>query len=161
MDQLLVPFERPTMLFLSVITIQKGTWVLHCLPCISFCKPYLLYQVHFNVFSSPKNGRPWGIFTTDSDYEGAGPSIDIPDESSCQSASKVSSVRGGPWNTVLVSRLRFKPDGVEPTTLWWSRDYFSHVHLPHSNVNNQYHNSKFHEINLECALNRRLIDRWL
>jgi len=73
--------------------------------------------VHFNVFSSPKKGRPWGIFTTDSEYEGTGPDIDIPDQSLWQSASKVSSVSGGPWDTVLVSRLRFKPDGVEPTTL--------------------------------------------
>lgn len=73
-------------------------------------------HAHFNAFASPKNGRPWGIFTTDSEYEGAGPSIDAPAESSRQSASKVST-HGGPWDTVLVARLRFKPDGTEPTTL--------------------------------------------
>ncbi|KXN85941.1 hypothetical protein AN958_10702 [Leucoagaricus sp. SymC.cos] len=73
-------------------------------------------HAHFNVFTSPKGGQPWGMFTTDSEYEGVGPSIDAPDESSRQSASKVS-VHGGPWDTVLVARLRFKPDAVEPTTL--------------------------------------------
>lgn len=32
------------------------------------------------------------------------------------SANKVS-VTGGGWNTVLISRLRFKPDLLEPTLL--------------------------------------------
>ncbi|KAJ3573275.1 hypothetical protein NP233_g2522 [Leucocoprinus birnbaumii] len=68
------------------------------------------WQAHFNVFASPKNGRPWGIFTTDSVYDGAGPSGDAPDESLRQSASKVSAHNKGSWDTVLLARLRFKPD---------------------------------------------------
>ncbi|KAJ7088050.1 hypothetical protein B0H15DRAFT_780981, partial [Mycena belliarum] len=57
-------------------------------------------QAHFNVFSAPKTGQPWGTFTTDAEV----------------SASQVSAT-GGPWDTVLVARLRFKPDVAEPTSL--------------------------------------------
>jgi len=73
-------------------------------------------HAHFNVFASPKAGQPWGMFTTDSEYEGVGFPPDIPAENTRQSASKVSS-HGGEWDTVLLARLRFKPDNIEPTTL--------------------------------------------
>ncbi|KAH6893995.1 TKL/TKL-ccin protein kinase [Coprinopsis sp. MPI-PUGE-AT-0042] len=56
-------------------------------------------HVHFNVYKSAKNGQPWGTFTTDTNSG---------------NASKVSN-QGGPWDTVLISRLRFRADEVEPT----------------------------------------------
>ncbi|KAG5640616.1 hypothetical protein DXG03_007905, partial [Asterophora parasitica] len=75
-------------------------------------------QMHFNVFSSPINGQPWGAFTTDTEVpsELGGPSYDEPDPDSSLSSSRVSN-GGGPWDTVLISRLRFKPDVLEPTSL--------------------------------------------
>jgi hypothetical protein len=82
------------------------------------------YQVHFNAFSSPKPGQFWGTFTTDTEIppELGGPTYheEVPGNrmANSQSANKVSMV-GGPnaWNTVLLARLRFKPDVLEPTSL--------------------------------------------
>ncbi|KAG6877678.1 hypothetical protein C0992_009504 [Termitomyces sp. T32_za158] len=75
-------------------------------------------QAHFNVFSSPRNGAPWGTFTTDTEVPSqmGGPSYDEPVPGHAISSSKVSKV-GPNWETVLVSRLRFKPDALEPTSL--------------------------------------------
>lgn len=73
-------------------------------------------QAHFNVFSAPKTGQPWGTFTTDAEVEGGGPSYHEPLHGAQVSASQVSAT-GGPWDTVLVARLRFKPDVAEPTSL--------------------------------------------
>ncbi|KAJ6521208.1 hypothetical protein DFH09DRAFT_223755 [Mycena vulgaris] len=73
-------------------------------------------QAHFNVFSSPKGGQPWGTFTTDAEPEQGGPSYHEPIHGSPISASKVSAT-GGPWDTVLIARLRFKPDVLDPTSL--------------------------------------------
>ncbi|KAF7353961.1 Protein kinase domain-containing protein [Mycena venus] len=73
-------------------------------------------QAHFNVYSSPKSGQPWGTFTTDTEPEQGGPSYHEPISGSPLSSCKVSST-GQPWNTVLVARLRFKPDILEPTCL--------------------------------------------
>ncbi|KAF8999841.1 hypothetical protein BDQ17DRAFT_1360497 [Cyathus striatus] len=74
-------------------------------------------QVHFNVFPSAKRGDRWGAFTTDAKGpdDGNGP---IYNESKGEptSASKVSQV-GDPPRTVLLARLRFKPDVMEPTSL--------------------------------------------
>lgn len=75
-------------------------------------------QTHFNTFFSPPKGTPWGEFHTDNilpsgitvgpDYDEArGPILN---------ASKVSSV-GGPSETLLVAKLRFRPDVIEPTSL--------------------------------------------
>jgi hypothetical protein len=72
-------------------------------------------QAHFNVFSSPKSHQPWGTFTTDTEL--GGPSYHEPVPGSPVSASKISSQGSYPWNTVLVARLRFKPDILEPTSL--------------------------------------------
>jgi hypothetical protein len=76
-------------------------------------------QVHFNVFSSPKVGQAWGMFTTDTDHahvEGPHYEEDVPGQ--LLSASKVSLVGGSSkWDTVLLARLRFKPDVPEPTSL--------------------------------------------
>ncbi|KAG6819733.1 hypothetical protein H0H93_009207 [Arthromyces matolae] len=75
-------------------------------------------QAHFNVFSSAQNGLPWGTFTTDTEVppELGGPSYLEPVPGHALSSSKVSKV-GGNWDTVLIARLRFKPDVLEPTSL--------------------------------------------
>ncbi|KAJ7496034.1 hypothetical protein B0H11DRAFT_2001603 [Mycena galericulata] len=75
-------------------------------------------QAHFNVFSSTKSGQPWGTFTTDTGSELAGPYYHEPLVSNPLSASKVSSnSTSNVWDTVLIARLRFKPDVLEPTSL--------------------------------------------
>jgi abelson tyrosine-protein kinase 1 len=76
--------------------------------------------VHFNVFSSPKAGPAWGMFTTEkvpvlpkcggSSYYEVAPGSD-----DRLSASKVSVGQG--WDTVLMAKLRFRPHGSEPTSL--------------------------------------------
>lgn len=75
-------------------------------------------QAHFNVYSGPKAGQAWGTFTTDTEVPSdvGGPSYHEPAPSHPLSASKVST-NGGGWDTVLVARLRFKPDVLEPTSL--------------------------------------------
>ncbi|KAJ7188007.1 hypothetical protein C8R46DRAFT_1205222 [Mycena filopes] len=75
-------------------------------------------QAHFNVFSSTKAGQPWGTFTTDTGSELAGPYYHEPVVSNPLSASKVSTNSASHvWDTVLIARLRFKPDVLEPTSL--------------------------------------------
>jgi len=77
-------------------------------------------QAHFNVYSSPRNGQPWGLFTTDTHFpaEVAGPAEwrDMNGVAS-DNASKVSLSGSATSNTVLIARLRFKPDVEEPTSL--------------------------------------------
>ncbi|KAG6855823.1 hypothetical protein H0H87_010489 [Tephrocybe sp. NHM501043] len=77
-------------------------------------------QAHFNVFSSPRNGQPWGTFTTDTEVppELGGPSYDEPRPGHALSASKVAKTGNRRnWDTVLIARLRFKPDALEATSL--------------------------------------------
>jgi hypothetical protein len=78
-------------------------------------------QVHFNVFSSPRGGQDWGTFTADTELpsELIGPSYHEQVPGNRMSASKVSMVAGAnnTWNTLLLARLRFKPDVAEPTSL--------------------------------------------
>ena len=76
-------------------------------------------QAHFNVFSSAKSGQPWGMFTTDTEFsELGGPDYHEEVPGNPLSASKVSRVGGSSkWDTVLLARLRFKPDILEPTSL--------------------------------------------
>ncbi|RXW16863.1 hypothetical protein EST38_g8988 [Candolleomyces aberdarensis] len=73
-------------------------------------------HAHFNVYASPKPGQPWGTFTTDSESRHEpGPSYEETNDSRPRvEASKVSN-HGGPWDTVLIARFRFKPDSDEPT----------------------------------------------
>lgn len=79
---------------------------------------FTLKQAHFNVFSSTKSGQPWGTFTTHTGSELAGPYYHEPVISNPLSASKVSSNNtSNVWDTVLIARLRFKPDILEPTSL--------------------------------------------
>lgn len=55
------------------------------------------------------------MFTTDTDIS-SGPSYHEPVHGEPLSASKVSNSGEGP-DTVLIARLRFKPDVLEPTSL--------------------------------------------
>ena len=74
-------------------------------------------QAHFSVYATPKNGKPWGAFTTDTEVPPElGPSYEVESgDSVLVQESKVSN-HGGPWDTVLLARLRFKPDVLEPTS---------------------------------------------
>jgi abelson tyrosine-protein kinase 1 len=76
-------------------------------------------QVHFNIYSSQRGGQAWGMFTTDTEHPNVvGPDYDEGIPGTPVSASKVSRVgRQGSWDTVLLARLRFKPDVPEPTSL--------------------------------------------
>ncbi|KAF9218645.1 hypothetical protein BS17DRAFT_720020, partial [Gyrodon lividus] len=82
-------------------------------------------QAHFNVFSNKRAGQPWGTFTTErgTPSGGAGPSHqeEIPGQTTF--ASKVSAMGRSEgnapteWDTLMLARLRFKPDVKEPTLL--------------------------------------------
>ncbi|KAH9924941.1 hypothetical protein B0H21DRAFT_886279 [Amylocystis lapponica] len=75
-------------------------------------------QVNFNVYAAPRSGQPWGHFSTTTDLSASlvgGPVYADEPVSNVLSASKVSAMRG-PWDTVLLARLRFRPDGTEPTS---------------------------------------------
>ncbi|KAG1850073.1 kinase-like domain-containing protein [Suillus tomentosus] len=81
-------------------------------------------QAHFNVFSDRQSGRPWGTFTTDTEYpsDEGGPSYieEIPRKAVF--ASKVSPMRPNAgsndkdWDTLVLARLRFPTDATEPTS---------------------------------------------
>lgn len=81
----------------------------------------------FNVYSAPRVGLPWGTFSLDKDTKNKdhrhGPSYDEPVSGTPHSAFKVSNIISSAasaeteWRTVLVARLRFKPDVAEPTSL--------------------------------------------
>ncbi|KAJ6526803.1 hypothetical protein B0H19DRAFT_1243493 [Mycena capillaripes] len=64
-----------------------------------------LLDTQFHVLSSRKPGEPWGYFGSPSDET----------SEAAQTISKVSEAGAG-WNTVLVSRLRFRLNEQEPTT---------------------------------------------
>ncbi|PFH48794.1 hypothetical protein AMATHDRAFT_64627 [Amanita thiersii Skay4041] len=75
-------------------------------------------QVHFNVFSAPRNGQPWGMFTTETGLSprSGGPDYEETNTVAPLSSSHISTVGDG-WHSVLLARLRFKPDISEPTSL--------------------------------------------
>ena len=78
-------------------------------------------QVEFNVFSAVRSGQPWGEFTFTSDlaasFQGIGPKYDEEVVGTPQYAKKISSYgNNGRWESVLIARLRFKPDQPEPTS---------------------------------------------
>ncbi|KAI9434573.1 hypothetical protein H4582DRAFT_1818451 [Lactarius indigo] len=78
-------------------------------------------QVNFNVFASAHVARPWGEFTLTSAEQAMEPSGDTvqQDMVGAVTASNVSLVKNSsePWDSVLLARLRFKPDIAEPTSL--------------------------------------------
>lgn len=75
-------------------------------------------QVHFNVYAAAKTGQPWGIFTADTQVSPkvGGPIYHESYAVTPSSASRVSDVGDG-WDSVILARLRFKPDIPEPTSL--------------------------------------------
>ena len=110
------------MRFSSVITIQMARCVEHTISLFrGYIRSYsILRQVLFNIFSAQKNSRPWGEFELDTDVSSsglAGPKYVEPIDPAL-SAYKVSDVNPSKkWDTVLLARLRFKPDVPEPTSL--------------------------------------------
>jgi len=102
--------------FLSAIIILMEMWVIPWLAIIQMTE--WSCQVHFHTFNS-RQGKPWGIFCTDTNAmnEHGGPSYHEPSPTSYQCAYKVS-VNGERPKAVLLARLRFPPDSVEPTSLW-------------------------------------------
>jgi abelson tyrosine-protein kinase 1 len=73
------------------------------------------------VLSPARVGRAWGQFTLTSAEEGLQPSSETDQQAmvGAVTASNVSLVKGSsePWDSVLLARLRFKPDVPEPTSL--------------------------------------------
>lgn len=71
------------------------------------------------MFTSPKAGQKWGAFAIDTSMDQlGGPSYheDVPGKTA--SANKVSEYNtSSPWNSVLLARLRFRPDEDHPTAL--------------------------------------------
>ncbi|KAI0270447.1 hypothetical protein BC834DRAFT_922465 [Gloeopeniophorella convolvens] len=78
-------------------------------------------QVNFNVFMPMRVGQPWGSFTLTSAEQAMQPSSGTVHQEmvGAVTSSNVSTVKGssGPWDSVLLARLRFKPDLPEPTSL--------------------------------------------
>ncbi len=79
-------------------------------------------QVDFNVFSAARTGHAWGEFSFSFDLSTSflgGPKYEEEPVGNPQYARKVSTSGnpGNKWDTVLIARLRFKPDSVEPTSL--------------------------------------------
>lgn len=73
------------------------------------------------MFAPARVGHPWGEFTLTSAEQGMQPSSSavMQDMVGAVTAKKVSLVKGSsePWDSVLLARLRFKPDSPEPTSL--------------------------------------------
>ncbi|TFK66401.1 hypothetical protein BDN72DRAFT_961779 [Pluteus cervinus] len=79
-------------------------------------------KAFFSVHSAPRPGSDWGTFKVDKDPpkdRHGGPIYDEPVSGTPLSAFKVSKTvpTDAPWKTVLVARLRFKPDVADPTSL--------------------------------------------
>lgn len=77
-------------------------------------------QVDFNVFSAARTGQPWGEFSFSFDLSSSflgGPSYDEPIGNPQWSRNISSYGNNGKWESVLLARLRFKPDQTEPTSL--------------------------------------------
>ncbi|KAF9039833.1 hypothetical protein BJ165DRAFT_1530849 [Panaeolus papilionaceus] len=73
-------------------------------------------QAHFNVFANRKHNHPWGAFTFEHSTPTCVPHdhVDV-DPVPFDFHSKISDV-GDPWETVLLARLRFRPDSSIPTS---------------------------------------------
>ena len=75
------------------------------------------------MFSPARVGRTWGEFTLTSAEQGLEPSSETEQQQDLMvgavTASNVSHVKGSsePWDSVLLARLRFKPDLPETTSL--------------------------------------------
>ena len=72
------------------------------------------------MFASPRNGQPWGKFSVSKEtIPSAVGGPDYGEESTIEFTfkEKVSETSGGPWPSLLLARLRFKPDAQDPTLL--------------------------------------------
>ncbi len=74
------------------------------------------------MFSPARVGRTWGEFTLTSAEQGLKPLSETELQDlmvGAETASNVSRVKGSSesWDSVLLARLRFKPDLPEPTSL--------------------------------------------
>ena len=74
------------------------------------------------MFSPARVGHTWGEFALTSAEQGLVPSNETEQQDlmvGAVTASNVSRVKGSsePWDSVLLARLRFKPDLPEPTSL--------------------------------------------
>lgn len=76
-------------------------------------------HAHFNVYAERQEGEPFGEWSTDAIPEPSGPHYEEENLSNSLSGHKVSMVRTNPEPTysVLLARLRFKPDSTSPTSL--------------------------------------------
>ncbi|KAF9780733.1 hypothetical protein BJ322DRAFT_278471 [Thelephora terrestris] len=101
-------------LFLVIGTLSAPEYALF----VSHSNPDM--KAHFNVFTSPRPGRPWGEFATTEDTTSStltGPHYKEEPTTPLIYHHKVSEVSGEPWHSLLLARLRFKPDSPEPTSL--------------------------------------------
>jgi len=78
-------------------------------------------NVHFNVFSERHVGRDWGVFSTDTQLTSSGgPRYQEGSPTAATlSANKVSTrkeAKDAEWVSLILARLRFKPDVSEPTS---------------------------------------------
>jgi abelson tyrosine-protein kinase 1/abelson tyrosine-protein kinase 2 len=77
-------------------------------------------QVHFNVFSDRRVGSLWGAWGTDAHVKSLGPSYEEPlnlSSSHQSNANKVSTCNASEQHhTLVLARLRFKPDETHPTS---------------------------------------------
>lgn len=77
-------------------------------------------QAEFNVYSATRNGVPWGEFSFSFDLSSSlgGPKYEEEQVANPQYGRRVSDFgNNGQWDSVLLARLRFKPDQAEPTSL--------------------------------------------
>ncbi|KAF9647369.1 hypothetical protein BDM02DRAFT_2705085 [Thelephora ganbajun] len=77
-------------------------------------------QAHFEVFASPRNGQPWGKFAVSTDTTPSvlrGPNYREESTIPFSYKAKVSETFCSPWHSLLLARLRFKPDAPDPTSL--------------------------------------------
>lgn len=76
-----------------------------------------LQQAHFNVFTAPRKGQPWGAFSTETvvPVGHTGPCYEESSAEEHDHATKISNTNE-PHKAILLGRLRFKPDSLEPTT---------------------------------------------
>jgi len=77
-------------------------------------------KARFEVFASPRQDHPWGKFNTSTDVTSSmlgGPHYEEESTTPFSYKAKISVTSAEPWHSLLLARLRFKPDAPEPTLL--------------------------------------------
>jgi len=77
-------------------------------------------KARFEIFASPRPSLPWGRFSTSTDLTSSmlsGPRYQEEPTTPFSFKSKISVTSSDPWHSLLLARLRFKPDAAEPTSL--------------------------------------------